>query len=70
MQRVIELALRRGPGAERIGYVNAHGTATKLGDIAESKATHQVFGAGVPTSSLKGIMGHTLGACGALEAWR
>jgi 3-oxoacyl-[acyl-carrier-protein] synthase II len=70
MQRVIELALEdAGLGAERIGYVNAHGTATKLGDIAESKATHQVFGAGVPISSLKGIMGHTLGACGALEAW-
>jgi 3-oxoacyl-[acyl-carrier-protein] synthase II len=70
IQRVIEEALRDAqldPGA--IGYVNAHGTATKLGDIAESVATARVFGPHVPISSLKGFMGHTLGACGALEAW-
>lgn len=52
-----------------IGYINAHGTATDQGDIAESTATHAVFGGGVPVSTLKGYMGHTLGACGALEAW-
>ena len=70
MRRVIELALEdAGLGPERIGYVNAHATATKLGDIAESVATHQVFGPRVPISSLKSFMGHTLGACGALEAW-
>jgi 3-oxoacyl-[acyl-carrier-protein] synthase II len=70
MRRVIELALEDAelaPG--QIGYVNAHGTATKLGDIAESHATHAVFGGGVPVSSVKGFMGHTLGACGALESW-
>ncbi|MCA3190884.1 MULTISPECIES: beta-ketoacyl-ACP synthase [unclassified Cupriavidus] len=55
------------PGA--IGYVNAHGTATDHGDIAESHATHAVFGPDLPISSLKSYMGHTLGACGALEAW-
>ena len=55
------------PGA--IGYVNAHGTATDHGDIAESHATHAVFGPDMPISSLKSYMGHTLGACGALEAW-
>jgi 3-oxoacyl-[acyl-carrier-protein] synthase II len=55
------------PGA--IGYVNAHGTATDHGDIAESRATNEVFGARMPFSSLKSYMGHTLGACGALEAW-
>jgi 3-oxoacyl-[acyl-carrier-protein] synthase II len=49
--------------------VNAHGTATRLGDVAESHATHRVFGARTPVSSLKGAIGHTLGACGALEAW-
>ena len=54
---------------EAIGYVNAHGTATDHGDIAESKATAEVFGARMPFSSLKSYMGHTLGACGALEAW-
>jgi 3-oxoacyl-[acyl-carrier-protein] synthase II len=54
---------------EAIGYVNGHGTATELGDIAESQATREVFGAGIPISSLKSYMGHTLGASGALEAW-
>ncbi len=52
-----------------IGYVNAHGTSTDRGDIAESKATHSVFGADIPISSLKSYLGHTLGACGAIEAW-
>lgn len=54
---------------EQIGYINAHGTATDHGDIAESHATHAVFGDSVPISSLKSYIGHTLGACGALEAW-
>ncbi len=57
-----------GLAPSRIGYVNAHGTATEQGDIAESHATAGVFGAGMPISSLKSYMGHTLGACGALEA--
>ncbi|MCB5188048.1 beta-ketoacyl-ACP synthase [Methylobacillus caricis] len=52
-----------------IGYVSAHGTATDRGDVAESHATHQVFGAGVAISSMKSYLGHTLGACGAIEAW-
>ena len=54
---------------EAIGYVNAHGTATAQGDVAESNATNHVFGERMPISSLKSYMGHTLGACGALEAW-
>lgn len=52
-----------------IGYVNAHGTATDLGDVAESHATLEALGHAVPISSLKSYMGHTLGACGSLEAW-
>ena len=52
-----------------IGYVNAHGTATDLGDVAESEATLDALGHAVPISSLKSYMGHTLGACGSLEAW-
>jgi 3-oxoacyl-[acyl-carrier-protein] synthase II len=52
-----------------IAYVNAHGTSTDRGDVAESHATHSVFGERVPISSLKSYVGHTLGACGALEAW-
>lgn len=55
--------------ADAIGYVNAHGTATGQGDVAETGATHAVFGERMPFSSLKSYMGHTLGACGALEAW-
>jgi len=70
MARAMRLALAdAGLAPEAIGYVNAHGTATEQGDIAESAATHAVFGDKVPISSLKSYMGHTLGACGALEAW-
>jgi len=58
-----------GLPASAIGYVNAHGTATDQGDVMESQATHQVLGGNVPISSLKSYMGHTLGACGSLEAW-
>lgn len=54
---------------DAIGYVNAHGTATDRGDIAETQATSSVFGPNMPISSLKSYTGHTLGACGALEAW-
>lgn len=69
MQKTMELALENaGLPASAIGYVNAHGTATDAGDRAESTATHAVFGK-VPVSSLKSYTGHTLGACGALEAW-
>lgn len=70
MQVAMELALADAhlpPSA--IGYINAHGTGTQHGDIAESLATRNVFGNLVPVSSLKSYMGHTLGACGALEAW-
>jgi 3-oxoacyl-[acyl-carrier-protein] synthase II len=56
-----------GLSPEAIGYVN--GTATGLGDIAETQATNAVFGSRMPISSLKGYMGHMLGAAGALEAW-
>lgn len=70
MQSAMRLALEdAGLPAEAVGYVNAHGTATDHGDIAESQATLAVFGERTPVSSLKSYMGHTLGACGALEAW-
>jgi 3-oxoacyl-[acyl-carrier-protein] synthase II len=52
-----------------IGYINTHGTATEAGDIAESWATADVFQKPVPASTLKSYIGHTLGACGAIEAW-
>lgn len=70
MAQAMRMALAdAGLAPEAIGYINAHGTATDQGDIAESNATHAVFGNTVPVSTLKGYMGHTLGACGALEAW-
>jgi 3-oxoacyl-[acyl-carrier-protein] synthase II len=70
MAQAMRLALEcAGLAPSGVGYVNGHGTATDHGDIAESAATNAVFGPGMPVSSLKSYMGHTLGACGALEAW-
>jgi len=71
MQRVMQLALDdAGIESSRIDYVCGHGTATEIGDIAESQATAALFGRKVPFASLKGFVGHTLGACGAMEgAW-
>ena len=70
MAQAMRLALEdAGLPPDAIAYVNAHGTATEHGDIAETTATHAVFGERMPISSLKSYTGHTLGACGALEAW-
>ncbi|WP_109478012.1 beta-ketoacyl-ACP synthase [Paraburkholderia sp. C35] len=70
MARAMQLALEDAKlDAKAIAYVNAHGTSTDRGDIAESEATAQTFGERMPISSLKSYVGHTLGACGALEAW-
>lgn len=70
MQIAMQLALDdAGLAPSAIGYVNAHGTGTQHGDVAETQATSRVFGSHMPISSLKSYMGHTLGACGALEAW-
>ncbi|MBL4276857.1 beta-ketoacyl-ACP synthase [Vibrio fluvialis] len=69
MQICMEMALRDAQlDPAKIGYVSAHGTATDRGDIAESNATANALGK-VPISSLKSYFGHTLGACGAIEAW-
>lgn len=57
-----------GVAADRIDYVNAHGTGTQLNDSAETRAIVSVLGTSVPTSSTKSYFGHTLGASGALEA--
>jgi nodulation protein E len=53
-----------------IGYVNAHGTGTTINDLAETAAIHSVFtGCAMPlVSSIKGVLGHSLGAAGATEA--
>lgn len=69
MQVAIEKALEDAEvDPQAIGYVSAHGTATDRGDIAESHATQAVFGSRMPISAFKSFTGHTLGACGALEA--
>jgi len=54
---------------EAIDFVSGHGAATDVGDVSESHATAAVFGNRVPFHSLKGHFGHTLGACGSIEAW-
>lgn len=70
MSHAMRLALQdAGLPQDAIGYVNAHGTSTDLGDVAESRATAEVFRPTLPISSLKSYIGHTLGACGAIEAW-
>jgi len=68
MERCMRLALRdAGVEAAAVDYVNAHATATAQGDVAEAEAIHAVFGSDVPVSSLKGHIGHTMAASGAIE---
>ncbi len=60
-----------GANVEEVGYINAHGTATPLNDVAETKAIKAAFGAQaykIPVSSTKSMTGHMMGATGALEA--
>ena len=57
-----------GVAASDIGYINLHGTGTRLNDAMESRAVNRIFGENVPASSTKALTGHTLGAAGALEA--
>lgn len=68
-----ELAMRqaldqRDPAIDKVGFVHAHGTATRNNDNVEAKAIARVLGADTPITSTKGFSGHTLGAAGALGA--
>lgn len=66
----IEEALAKsGITKDQVQYINAHGTATKMNDVAEAKAIRKVFGPKIPyVSSIKSQIGHTIGASGAIEA--
>ncbi|HUE41874.1 MAG TPA: beta-ketoacyl-[acyl-carrier-protein] synthase family protein [Chthoniobacterales bacterium] len=67
-RRAMEQALQSaGCAPERVDYINAHGTATPFNDAAEGKAISELFGR-VPVSSTKSMIGHSLGAAGAIEA--
>ena len=69
MSIAMELAIKDADiDKSQIKYVNAHGTGTDRGDVAESNATESIFGANMPISTIKGNVGHTLGACGSIEA--
>lgn len=69
MVATMQAALNRaGLMASDVNYICAHGTGTQMGDLNEARATYEVFGDSTPISSLKGHLGHTLAACGSIEA--
>jgi 3-oxoacyl-[acyl-carrier-protein] synthase II len=69
MVSTMRLALERANvRPDSIGYISAHATGTRLGDVEETRAIGELFGASVPVSSLKGHFGHSMAACGGTEA--
>lgn len=70
MEKVMLLAIEDANiSKDDIGYVNAHGTGTRIGDMEEAVATFNVFKRDIPISSQKSYIGHTLAGCGAIEAY-
>ncbi|CUK12829.1 3-oxoacyl-[acyl-carrier-protein] synthase 1 [Ruegeria denitrificans] len=69
-ERAMRLAMATLPEGRKVGYINAHGTSTPVGDVGEVEAVRRIFGEGnvPPISSTKSMTGHAQGAAGALEA--
>ncbi len=69
-ERAMRVALETLPEGRKVGYINAHGTSTPVGDVGEVEAVRRVFGEGStpPISSTKSMTGHSQGATGAQEA--
>ncbi|MBU3261165.1 beta-ketoacyl-ACP synthase I [Roseovarius sp. PS-C2] len=69
-ERAMRLALSTLPEDRKVGYINAHGTSTPVGDVGEVEAVRRIFGEGTtpPISSTKSMTGHSQGATGAQEA--
>ena len=69
-ERAMRLAMATLPEDRKVGYINAHGTSTPVGDVGEVEAVRRIFGKGStpPISSTKSMTGHAQGAAGALEA--
>ncbi|MCI2395327.1 beta-ketoacyl-ACP synthase I [Aliiroseovarius sediminis] len=69
-ERAMQLAMQMLPDDRKVGYINAHGTSTPVGDVGEVEAVRRVFGEGStpPISSTKSMTGHSQGATGAQEA--
>ncbi|MDA5095503.1 beta-ketoacyl-ACP synthase I [Aliiroseovarius sp. KMU-50] len=69
-ERAMRLAMDMLPEGRKVGYINAHGTSTPVGDVGEVEAVRRVFGEGTtpPISSTKSMTGHSQGATGAQEA--
>jgi len=69
MEECLLAALKdAGRSPDEIQYVSAHATGTTQGDEVEATVINKIYGPDVPTTSIKGYMGHTMGACGAIEA--
>ena len=68
-ERAMRLALATLPEGRKVGYINAHGTSTPVGDVGEVESVRRIFGEGnvPPISSTKSMTGHAQGAAGALE---
>jgi 3-oxoacyl-[acyl-carrier-protein] synthase II len=68
MEECLAAALKdAGRSPDEIQYVSAHATGTTHGDEVEATVINKIYGPDVPTASIKGYMGHTMGACGAIE---